>query len=322
MGEFELIQTYFAQRALRRPEVVLGIGDDCALLAPRAGNEWAVTTDLLVEGIHFLPDVDPFALGHKALAVNLSDLAACGAEPVCFFLSISLPRADPAWLASFSCGLLALAEHYRCALAGGDTTRSLAGITIGITAMGQVATGAAVRRSGAQVGDDLWVSGSLGAATLGLALRRGQIELGPDDASAAIARLERPTPRVQLGRRLMGLATGAIDVSDGLIGDLGHVLASSSVGALVRWEAIPLGPGLEKLDEPTQQRFALVGGDDYELLFSAPPSRRSAVEGVASAADVPVTRIGEIVAAPGLRLIDRHGQAMDSPGRAFDHFSP
>lgn len=322
MGEFELIRTFFAERARGRPEVVLGIGDDCALLAQRAGFEWAVTTDLLVEGVHFLPDVDPSALGHKALAVNLSDLAACGATPTCFFLSISVPRADSGWLESFADGLFALAERHDCALAGGDTTRSPAGVTVGITAMGQVANGAALRRSGAQVGDDLWVSGSLGAAALGLARRRGQVELVPDDSAAAIQRLERPIPRVELGQRLLGLATSAIDVSDGLIGDLGHILASSAVGAQVRWEAIPLGPGLAGLDDRTRQRYALAGGDDYELLFTAPPWRRSVIETAATAAEVPVTRIGEIVAAPGLRLVDRHGQAMDSPGGAFDHFSP
>jgi len=322
MGEFELIQRYFARRAAGRAEVVLGIGDDCALLAGQPGHEWAVTTDLLVEGIHFLPDVDPRALGHKSLAVNLSDLAACGAAPVCFFLSIALPRAEPAWLQAFAEGLFALADRFGCRLAGGDTTRSPAGVTVNITALGQVATGAALRRSGARAGDDVWVSGSLGSAALGLALRRGHLQVGPSDAALAIERLERPVPRVELGQRLIGLATSAIDVSDGLVGDLGHVLEASAVGAEIRWQDIPCGEGLADLDEPLRRRFALAGGDDYELLFTAPADRRPLIEAAGEAAGVPLTRIGAISAAPGLRVLDRHGQAMDSGGPAFDHFRP
>ena len=322
MGEFELIQRYFARRTPNRPEVVLGIGDDCALLAGRAGFEWAVTTDLLVEGIHFLPDVDPRSLGHKSLAVNLSDLAACGAAPVCFFLSIAVPRAEPAWLEAFADGLFRLADSFGCQLAGGDTTRSPTGVTINITALGQVAPGAALRRSGAQAGDDVWVSGSLGSAALGLALRRNQIQDGLSEAAVAIERLERPVPRIELGRRLIGLATSAIDVSDGLVGDLGHILAASAVGADIRWEDIPCGVGLAGLDESSRRRFALAGGDDYELLFTAPAARRPEIEAAGAATGVPVTRIGAISAAPGLRVLDRHGEAMDSGGPAFDHFGP
>ncbi|MGH6622347.1 MAG: thiamine-phosphate kinase [Burkholderiaceae bacterium] len=322
MGEFELIQRYFARRAPSRPEVVLGIGDDCALLAGIASLEWAVTTDLLVEGIHFLPDVDPRALGHKSLAVNLSDLAACGATPVCFFLSIALPRAEPAWLEAFADGLFRLADPFGCQLAGGDTTRSTAGVTINITALGRVAAGATLRRSGARAGDDVWVSGSLGSAALGLALRRGELRTEPSEEAVAIERLERPTPRVELGQRLVGLATSAIDVSDGLVGDLGHVLAASAVGADIHWEDVPCGVGLAGLNESTRRRFALAGGDDYELLFTAPAGRRSAIEAAGAAAGVPVTRIGAISAAPGLRVLDRHGEAMDSGGPAFDHFRP
>lgn len=322
MGEFELIQRYFTRRAPGRPEVVLGIGDDCALLAGRAGHEWAVTTDLLVEGIHFLPDVDPRALGHKSLAVNLSDLAACGATPVCFFLSIALPRAEPAWLEPFAQGLHELADRFACQLAGGDTTRSPAGVTVNITALGQVPAGAALRRSGARVGDEIWVSGSLGSAALGLALRRGQLRGGPGEAAAAIERLECPTPRVELGQRLIGVATSAIDLSDGLVGDLGHVLEASGVGAEIRWEDIPCGAGLADLDEPIRRRLALAGGDDYELLFTAPAASRPMIEAAGTALAVPVTRIGAVSAAPGLRVFDRHGEAMDSGGRAFDHFRP
>src|SRR5437868_2059526 len=226
MGEFDLIARYFTRPARRSP---LGVGDDCALLQPAPGMQLAVSTDLLVEGRHFLSTVDPRALGHKALAVNLSDLAACGAQPLAFTLSLALPRVDEAWLAGFSEGMFALADAHDCELVGGDTTAGP--LAINITVFGEVPAGAALLRSGAQAGDDLWVSGTLGDARLALEAFRGTVSLPQEVFDAARLRLERPQPRVALGLALRGLATAAIDVSDGLLGDLGHVLQRSGVGA-------------------------------------------------------------------------------------------
>jgi thiamine-monophosphate kinase len=316
LGEFALIARHFSAAPAGR--VALAGGDDCALLDGGDGWQWAVTADMLVEGVHFLPDVDPEALGHKALAVNLSDLAACGAAPRACFLALALPRADEAWLGAFSRGLHALAEAHGCVLAGGDTTRSPGGVTIAITALGEVPRGAALLRSGARVGDDLWVSGHLGDGALGLLMRTGH---APADA-AALARLERPQPRVALGRALRGVATSAIDVSDGLAGDLGHVLAASGVGARLDWAAVPRSAALAACDEALQRRCVLAGGDDYELVFTAPPTAREAVSRAGAAAGVAVTRIGTITPASGLLLALPDGATMDIAARAFDHFAP
>src|SRR5690349_13537469 len=228
MGEFELIARYFDRPVRRSP---LGIGDDCALLQPGPGLQLAVSTDLLVEGRHFLSTVDPRRLGHKALAVNLSDLAACGAQPLAFTLAIALPQVDEAWLAAFAQGLFALADAHQCELVGGDTTRGP--LAIDITVFGEVPAGQALLRSGAQAGDDLWVSGTLGDARLALEAFRGTVSLPQDVFEAARLRLEQPQPRVALGLALRGLASAAIDVSDGLLGDLGHVLERSRVGATI-----------------------------------------------------------------------------------------
>ncbi|HQR78051.1 MAG TPA: thiamine-phosphate kinase, partial [Burkholderiaceae bacterium] len=272
IGEFELIARYFQRDPRAAPRVELGIGDDCALLDGGPETQWAVTTDMLVEGVHFLAGVDPEALGHKALAVNLSDLAACGATPRCFFLSVALPTVDEPWLAAFSRGIFALADRFGCMLAGGDTTRSVQGVTISITALGDVPRGSALLRSGALAGDEIWVSGTLGDGALGLACRRGAVAADPAHAQA-IARLERPEPRVGLGERLRGIASSAIDVSDGLAGDLGHILERSGVAAAVRWGAIPRSAALQRLPEDEQWLFCFSGGDDYELLFTGPPAR-------------------------------------------------
>lgn len=322
-GEFDLIARHFKRDRDTAPPVALGIGDDCALLdALPDGSRWAVTTDLLAEGVHFLPDVDAEALGHKALAVNLSDLAACGAAPRAFFLALALPRADEAWVAAFARGLFALADRHSCRLAGGDTTRTPAGVTVAITALGEVPRGAALLRSGARPGDHVWVSGVLGDGALGLAARRGAVTLDAAAARPAVQRLERPEPRVALGLALRGVATSAIDVSDGLAGDLGHVLARSDVAATLRWEAVPRSAALRSVPEGQQREYVLTGGDDYELLFTAPPAAEAAVHAAGAAAGVPVSRIGEIRAAGGARLamVDSDGRAMDIPLRAFDHF--
>ena len=231
MGEFDLIARHF-KRPVRR--TALGVGDDCALLAPRPGMQLAVSSDMLVEGRHFFADVDPQALGHKALAVNLSDLAACGAEPLAFTLALALPNADDAWLAAFARGLFALADAHGCELVGGDTTRGP--LNICITVFGELPTGQALLRSGARAGDDLYVSGTLGDARLALEALQGRVALPPALLAAARLRLERPTPRVALGQQLRGVASSAIDLSDGLLGDVGHVLHASGVGARIQME--------------------------------------------------------------------------------------
>lgn len=325
MGEFDLIARYFTRPA---PNAVLGVGDDCALLQPGPGLQLAVSSDMLVEGRHFLSTVDPARLGHKALAVNLSDLAACGAKPRAFTLALALPAADDAWLAPFSRGLLALADAHGCELIGGDTTRGP--LNICITVFGEVPAGQALLRSGARAGDDLYVSGTLGGARLALEVFRGSLTLPAPVFEQARARMEQPTPRVALGLALRGVASAAIDVSDGLLGDLGHVLRASGVGASIdRSVAITLVASYQELiranvgfDDEMALDCVLAGGDDYELAFTAPPSLRDAVQAAARQAQTPVTRIGRIDAEPGLRLLDARGQSLPLPPlRSFDHFA-
>ncbi len=317
MGEFDLIERYFKRPVARN---VLGVGDDCAVLALAPGMQLAVTSDMLVEGRHFLPDADPFKLGHKALAVNLSDLAACGAKPLAFTLALALPQANEAWLAPFSRGLLALADAHGCELVGGDTTRGP--LNICITAFGEVPAGGMLLRSGARPGDDLYVSGTLGDARLALDVLRGNASLPPGLLEVARARLEQPAPRVALGLALRGVATAAIDISDGLVGDLGHVLRASQVGASIE---TALAAGLMAvhgaLDEDRQLDCVLSGGDDYELAFTAPPAQREAVRAAARAAGTTVTRIGRIEPQAGLRLLDASGRPIERHYRSFDHFA-
>jgi len=319
MGEFELIERYFRRPVSRN---VLGVGDDCALLRPRAGQQLAVSTDLLVEGRHFLSTVDPARLGHKSLAVNLSDLAACGAEPLAFTLALSLPQVDEAWLAAFARGLLALADAHGCELVGGDTTRGP--LAIGITVFGEVPAGQALLRSGARAGDDIWASGTLGDARLALEVFRGTQSVPAPVFELVRQRMEQPTPRVALGLALRGIASAAIDISDGLSGDLGHVLKRSGVGARIEAElARPLlAATREGLALAPEQQLALVmaGGDDYELAFTAPVSQRAAVAAAGRASGTPVTRIGTIEAEPGLRIVDAQGRVSDSAFDSFDHF--
>lgn len=328
MGEFDLIARYFTRPAAR---AALGVGDDCALLQPAPGTQLAISSDMLVEGRHFFVDVDPLTLGHKALAVNLSDLAACGAKPLAFTLALALPRVDEAWLAAFSQGLLALADAHGCELVGGDTTQGP--LNICITVFGEVTVlngkSQALLRSGAKAGDDVYVSGTLGDARLALDALRGTVPLPPGLLAQARRRLEQPTPRVALGQALRGIASAAIDVSDGLIGDLLHILRASGVGAtletalaaqLVAACAHPDWPGTG-IGADKQLEFALAGGDDYELAFTAPVYAREAVQAAARQAQTPVSRIGRIDTAPGLRLLDAAGVLVERRYASFDHFA-
>jgi len=315
-GEFELIARHFT-RPVRR--AALGVGDDCALLQVDAGMQLAVSCDMLVEGRHFLSTVPPERLGHKALAVNLSDLAACGAEPLACTLALALPRADDDFLAGLARGLYALADEHGIELVGGDTTAGP--LNICITVFGQVPAGQALLRSGARAGDDLWVSGTLGDARLALEVFRGAVALPGGDFQAVRRAMELPQPRVALGLALRGVASSAIDLSDGLVGDLGHVLQRSGVGALLHADLLPRSAVVAALPPALQRQCVLAGGDDYELLFTAPPDRRDAVLSAGGRAGVALTRCGAIVATPGLRVLDAAGQDLPVPWHGFDHFA-
>ncbi|NML16298.1 thiamine-phosphate kinase [Azohydromonas caseinilytica] len=319
LGEFDLIAKFF-KRPVRR--AALGVGDDCALLNVAPGMQLAVSSDMLVEGRHFLSTVAPARLGHKALAVNLSDLAACGARPLAFTLALSLPRADEAFLEGLASGLFALAEEHGIELVGGDTTAGP--LNLCITVFGEVPAGQALLRSGARAGDDLWVShplgGGIGDARLALEVFRGRLTLDGRDFENVRHAMEQPRPRVALGQALRGLAHSAIDVSDGLLGDLGHVLRGSQLGARVDADALPRSAVLAAQPRALQLECGLAGGDDYELLFSAPPARREAVRAAAHAAGVGVARIGELQAEPGLRLVDGYGVPLQAEFASFDHF--
>lgn len=315
LGEFELIDRYFNRPARRVP---LGVGDDCALIAPAPGQQLAVSTDLLVEGRHFLSTVDPALLGHKCLAVNLSDLAAAGARPLAFTLSLAMPRVEERFLAGFARGLWALADAHECELVGGDT--SAGPLTISVTVFGEVPAGQALLRSGARAGDELWVSGRLGDARLALEIFRGTVTAEGEVFTRVREAMERPQPRVALGQALRGLASSAIDVSDGLVGDLRHILRRSKVGARLHGAALPASAELARFPEAIRRECLLHGGDDYELLFTAPASRRHAVEAAGKACSVPVTCIGAIEAEPGLRLVEASGASHVLDDLGFDHF--
>jgi len=319
LSEFDLIAQYFTRPVRHARRVALGVGDDCALLSPSPGMHLAISSDMLVEGRHFFSDADPLTLGHKCLAVNLSDLAAMGAQPVGFTLALALPKAEPAWLEPFSKGMLALADQHHCELIGGDTTKGP--LNICITVFGDVPAGQALRRDGAQAGDDIWISGTLGDARLALAACRQELALDATQCEPASTRLHAPTPRVALGIALRGIANAAIDISDGLIGDLAHILKRSQVGATLAVDALPVGPVLMQQALELRRHFALAGGDDYELCFTAPVARRGEVLACAQRAGTEVTRVGSIDAEPGLRLIDRTAAPLDLRLNSFDHFA-
>ena len=328
LSEFSLIDRFFARRAdamsRRLEEGELGIGDDCALLAPRPREMMAISTDMLVEGRHFFPDIDPHALGHKALAVNLSDLAAMGAQPQGFTLAFALPEAREDWLSAFSDGLFELAERYGCELMGGDTTAGP--LNLCITVFGSVPPQLALRRDAAKPGDDIWISGTLGDARAGLGVIRGEWSAGEKDAATFRRALERPEPRVELGLALRGIAHAALDISDGLAGDLLHILERSQLEARVDADAVPRSNALRRLPAEVQRRCTLAGGDDYELCFTAPASARAAVEEAGHKVNLPLTRVGTINAlgpsanGSAIHWHDATGAPLTLTLQGFDHF--
>lgn len=315
-SEFELIAKYFT-RPVRH--TVLGVGDDAALLEVGPGRELVATTDMLVEGVHFFSGVSPLSLGHKALAVNLSDLAAMGATPRWAMLALALPEADAGWLQDFAAGFFALADRHDVDLIGGDTTRGPRNICVQV--MGEVAQGRALRRDGARPGDDVWVSGHLGDAAAAVAHRKGELLLREPLLGHCLARLDRPSPRVELGGRLAGLASSAIDISDGLIGDLGHICERSRVGAEIGFEQIPCSAELMPLRHHAPvTRAILAGGDDYELCFTAAPGNRSGIDSLAGSLGLALTRIGRITEGGAVTVRDEKGQPMVPQEKGFDHF--
>lgn len=321
MGEFDLIRRYFTHPVRH---TLLGVGDDAALFRVSRGHVLAVSADMLVEGRHFFKGADPQALGHKTLAVNLSDLAAMGAIPRWATLALALPRADETWIAAFARGFMRLARKHDVDLIGGDTTRGP--LTMCVQIMGEVPVGKALRRDAARVGDDVWVSGTLGDAALAVDMRYGKKVYKNQSLTNISQRLDQPTPRVELGLALRGVARAAIDISDGLLGDLAHVCERSGVAATLNADCLPVSRTMRLLcDTPVGMRFVLTGGDDYELCFTAPPSRRADVMRAGELARVPVTPVGKIVTInknkSRVRVFQGEGEELDIRGlRGFDHF--
>jgi thiamine-monophosphate kinase len=315
LGEFDLIRRYFAAPESSRGDTLLGVGDDCALLRPSAGFDLAVTTDTLVSGVHFFADVDPADLGHKALAVNLSDLAAMGAAPAWVTLCLTLPSVNEAWVERFRGGFLALAQRHSVDLVGGDTTRGPLSITV--QAIGFVTRDHALRRSTARAGDLIYVTGTIGSAGLGLKVLRGEAET---EDREPLQRLLRPEPRVEAAQALVGLAHACIDVSDGLAADLGHILDQSGFGATLDADQLPLSSAVMRyIDNTGDWSLPLTAGDDYELCFTAPAERSAAVDALFERLKTPCTLIGRVEADPGLR-IHRGGRCEVLPLAGYDHF--
>ena len=316
-SEFDLIGRFFTRAA---PQTALGVGDDAALLRPSAGMELAVSCDMLVAGRHFLPDADPRQLGWKTLAVNLSDMAAMGAQPHWALLSIALPQADELWLSGFSQGFFECAESFNVDLVGGDTTRGP--LAMSVTILGEVPLGKALRRDGACNGDHIWVSGRLGDAALALSALQGRVELDDAELHGCLPALHKPQPRVALGLALRGIASAAIDISDGLYGDLGHILERSGVGAELHLAELPCSAALgAHMGEDVGLHCLLAGGDDYEVCFTASPGFEPDISTLGSSLGLPLTRIGQIVEGSGIRLLDEQGQPMVFEGGGFDHFA-
>jgi thiamine-monophosphate kinase len=319
VSEFTLIQRYFATQSLHRSDVILGIGDDCALLEISPGESLAATVDMLVAGTHFLPDADPEGIGHKALAVNLSDLAAMGALPAWATLALSLPEADEFWLDSFCRGLFELAKRFQVQLVGGDVTRGP--LTISIQAYGFVPADKALRRDGAHPGDIICVTGTLGDAGLALAAATGKLTVPTHYQSYLRTRLERPLPRIAQGLALRGLASAAIDISDGLVQDVEHILACSQVGACLNVDQLPRSTALtDCLDTDAAIQLSLSSGDDYELCFSVPSQHLDQVRTLAANWNCRYTEIGIIESEFGLRFRRDDGEVFPMQIRGYDHF--
>ncbi len=320
LDEFELIRRFFTYPPRH---AVLGVGDDAAIVRAGKGTELVISTDMLVAGTHFFHDADPRKLGHKALAVNLSDIAAMGATPRWATLSIALPRVDARWLAAFMSGFMRLARRHRVDLVGGDTTRGPLNICVQI--MGEVPRGRALRRDGARAGDDVWVSGALGDAALALAVRRGRILAVPRERRALRHKLDAPVPRVGLGIALRGIARSAIDISDGLIADLGHICERSRVAAVVGLPDLPCSALLKRqLDRPAARAALLSGGDDYELCFTAGRGQREAIDRLARRLRLKLTRIGRIArrrrGVPLVTVLDAAGRPLALAQTGYKHF--
>ena len=318
LNEFELITRYFARQPVARPDVALGIGDDAAVLDVPPGQQLVVSTDMLVAGVHFPENTDAVSIGHKSLAVNLSDLAAMGATPAWYTLNLSMPQADPGWLEGFCQGMFALAVKHDAALVGGDTTRGP--LTIGIQIMGLVPHDQALKRAGARPGDRIYVTGLLGEAALGLRVTQGQLKLPDEYLANVLTQLNRPLPRVPAGLKLRGLASACIDISDGLAADLGHILAASNVGARIYLKRLPLSLAYDAAFEQVGWQVALAGGDDYELCFTIPSAQETAFRIASAQFGVACSYIGDIEAEAGLRIVDEQGGLYRSGQAGFDHF--
>lgn len=337
LSEFALIEKYFKAGASamasiasttsqNQTSIALGIGDDCALLKTSQDELLAISTDMLVEGRHFLPDANPQWLGHKALAVNLSDLAAMGAQPLAFSLALALPATDSIWLNNFSTGLFQLAQQFNCHLIGGDTTAGP--LTISITIIGSVPNQQVLRREGAKLGDDIWVSGCVGDARLALGSLREEWSISDLAFAEVLPRMHLPTPRIALGLGLRSLASAAIDISDGLLGDLRHLLSASHIGAVIDVSTLPISASLAQQPETIRWQCAAAGGDDYELCFTAAPEKRGQIEALSQKLSLPLTRIGfaSASAEAAIHLLDGQGQAIEvsiaaNLLRSFDHFA-
>lgn len=313
--EFNVIAQYFTCPS---PSADLGVGDDAALVSVRDGHQLAISVDMLVAGTHFFHDAAPYAIGWKSMAVNISDMAAMGATPKWATLAIALPEINEPWLAEFSRGLFACADQFKVDLIGGDTTRGPLNISVQI--MGEVPANQALRRDGARADDDIWVSGSLGSAALGLAHLQGKIMLDSEIAIQCLQALQTPIPRTVLGSALRNKANSCIDVSDGLLADLGHILKASGLGAVITLENIACHAYLHaQLDEPIIQQCILAGGDDYELAFTAPKSQREAIQQLGHQLGLPLSMIGKTTKNTGMQVFYKQ-QLLDISKKGFDHF--
>ena len=318
VSEFDIIQQVFKSRAQSDNQVICGIGDDAAVIEVPTGQQLLVSTDTLVSGVHYFPDANAFDVGFKSLAVNLSDMAAMAAKPCWMTLALTLPEANQNWLNSFADGLFTLARKYQVALVGGNLAQGPLYITI--TIMGTVPAGTALLRSGGCVGDDIYVTGELGMASLALASLKGECRISSNMQQSLLERLYRPQPRVETGMQIRNLASACIDLSDGLASDLLHILQASSAGAEVNLPTIPITASLKALNEQHRWSLALCGGDDYELCFTAPVANRTVLERMSGQFGCNITRIGKVTTGAGIRWLDENGLVKPVPDSGYRHF--